>query len=918
MGGTSTDVSRVEEDLEHTYETVMAGVRLKAPMIDIETVAAGGGSICRYQFGRFTVGPESAGSNPGPICYGLEAKGKQRATELTITDLNLFLGRIQPSNFPLPLYREPVKQRLLAVQSELAAEGRDLTLEDIARGFVEILNLDMAEAVKRMSVARGHDVREHLLCCFGGAGGQHACAVARHLGIDTVLVHPFAGVLSAYGIGCADSLWQGSRPVARQPLSDETLAGLESDFQALETEGREILKEQGFEPSAVRLTRKLDLRYRGTETAVTINEPTGNNYLMAFEAHHSRLYGYVRTGRPVEILQARVEVAGLSDVEPPNPTSKTPGKLIPNDCTQVAFVEGWLDTPIYAREDLEAGHGLVGPAIILESIGTVLVEPDFRAHVDAYDNLILERHSNAPAGWEFTAGTEVNPVALEAFHYLFMSVAEQMGTVLRQTSVSTNIKERLDFSCALFDGEGNLVANAPHMPVHLGAMGESVRAVLDRWTTMKPGDVYVTNDPYGGGSHLPDLTVVTPVFEGPSIRFFVASRAHHADVGGVSPGSMPAFSTTIEEEGILLDCVRLVAAGEFDEERFLTLFSTGRYPVRNLSDNRADLEAQLAANNAGVRLLLELVDHYGLDTVLAYMTFIRDNASNSVREALAKLSDGRFEFADQMDDGTAVAVTLVVDGERAKLDFGGTGLESAGNLNAPPAVVRAAVLYVLRCLVDEVIPLNDGCLEPVEMLIPDPSLISPRPGRAVAGGNVETSQRLVDVLLAAFDLAAASQGTMNNVTFGDDSFGHYETICGGVGAAHGYIGASAVHTHMTNTRITDPEILETRHPVRLLEFGVRRGSGGVGKWSGGDGTIRQYQFLRDLEVSLLTQRRSTRPFGLKGGKPGHPGRNIRVKVDGSQEELAGVDGYHAKAMEKLIVMTPGGGGYGPPLPERET
>ncbi len=918
MGGTSTDVSRVEDNLEYSYETVTAGVRLKAPMIDIETVAAGGGSICRYKFGRFTVGPESAGSNPGPICYGLKDKNKHRATELTITDINLFLGRIQPTNFPFPLYREPIKHRLAALQSELAAEGQHLSLEDIARGFVEILNLDMAEAVKRMSVARGHDAQEHILCCFGGAGGQHACAVARNLGIDTVLVHPYAGVLSAYGIGCADSLWQGSRPVARLPLSDETLAALESDFQALETEGQDILKEQGFQSSGLRLTRKLDLRYLGTETAITINEPTGKTYLMAFENHHHRLYGYVRTDRPVEILQVRVEVAGLSDVQPPKPINNTHKELSPRDRTQVAFTEGWFDTPIYSREDLQAGHNLVGPAIILESIGTVLVEPDFRARVDEHNNLILERHCDAPARRELTTSKDLNPVALESFNYLFMSIAEQMGTVLRQTSVSTNIKERLDFSCALFDEGGNLVANAPHMPVHLGAMGESVRAVIDRWATMTPGDVYVTNDPYAGGSHLPDLTVVTPVFEESNLRFFVASRAHHADVGGVSPGSMPAFSTTLAEEGILLNCIRLVVAGEFDEMRFLNLFSTGRYPVRNLSDNRADLEAQLAANNTGVRLLIELVDHYGLDTVLTYMKFIRDNAANSVRKALAQLSDGKFEFTDQMDDGTAVGVTLLIDGERAVIDFGGTGTESKGNLNAPPAVVRAAVLYALRCLVDEVIPLNDGCLEPIEMIIPDPSLISPRPGRAVAGGNVETSQRLVDVLLAAFDLAAASQGTMNNVTFGNDTFGHYETICGGVGAAPGYPGASAVHTHMTNTRITDPEILETRHPVRLLEFGIRRGSGGAGRWVGGDGAIRQYQFLQDLEVSLLTQRRSTQPFGLKGGEPGQAGNNIRVKIDGKHEELAGVDGYYAKAMEKLIVMTPGGGGYGPPLPEDET
>ena len=907
MGGTSTDVSRVGGEIEQVYETILAGVRLKAPMIDIHTVAAGGGSLCRYRSGRLTVGPESAGSDPGPLCYGLGT-----GSELTVTDLNLFLGRLQPENFPFPLDRGPVERRLQEVRSALAAAGRALSLERIALGFVGILDLKMAEAVKRISVARGHDVREHLLCCFGGAGGQHACAVARHLGIDTVLIHPLAGVLSAYGIGCADSLWQGSRPVPRQPLDAEVLATLESEFKALEIEGRAALAGQGFDPAAVRITRKLDLRYRGTETALTLDEPSDGSYLEAFETQHRRLYGYVRTGRPVEVLQVRVEAASLSEVGPPpaaQERSERPPE--PRRYAPVTFAHGRFDTPVYAREDLRPGQTIEGPALILESIGTVVVDPDFRARVDPYDNLLLKWHPEGRSTHSFaTAGAKVDPVALEAFHHLFMSIAEQMGTVLRQTSVSTNIKERLDFSCALFDAEGNLVANAPHLPVHLGAMGESLRAILGRWPEMRPGDVFVTNDPYGGGSHLPDLTVATPVFAADELSFFVASRAHHADVGGVTPGSMPAFSTTLEEEGILLKGVRLVAAGRFDEERFETLFSDARYPVRNLLDNRADLEAQIAANNSGARLLGELVAHYGLGTVLAYMDFIRDNAARCVRDALARLSDGRFEFADRMDDGTAVAVSLTVRGDRAVLDFGGTGPESAGNLNAPPAVVRAAALYALRCLVAEAIPLNDGCLEPVELIIPSPSLVSPRPGRAVAGGNVETSQRLVDVLLAAFDLAAASQGTMNNVTFGDDGFGHYETVCGGVGAALGYAGASGVHTHMTNTRITDPEILETRHPVRLLEFGLRRGSGGKGRWPGGDGALRRFQFLKPLEVSLLTQRRSTRPFGLKGGGPGQAGRNIRVKLGGSREELKGADSYHAEAFEELIVMTPGGGGYG--------
>jgi len=571
-----------------------------------------------------------------------------------------------------------------------------------------------------------------------------------------------------------------------------------------------------------------------------------------------------------------------------------------------------LETPVFRRRQLAPGVTLTGPALILEDIGTVVLGPGFQARVDAYQTLVLERVDAAAGAVRYRASGNADPVALEAFHHLFMSIAEQMGTVLRQTSVSTNIKERLDFSCALFDRSGNLVANAPHMPVHLGAMGESVRAVLRRWPHMRAGDVFVTNDPFGGGSHLPDLTVVTPVLEQGDLIFFVASRAHHADVGGVTPGSMPAFSQTLEEEGILLDCVRLVVGGRFDEARFETLFTSGPYPARNLEDNRADLEAQIAANNTGVRLLAELVAHHGLETVRAYMGFIRDNAARSVRDALRRIPDGRYAFADAMDDGTPVAVTLEIVGERAVLDFRGTGPQTDGNLNAPPAVVRAASLYALRCLVDEAIPLNDGCLEPVEMMIPAPSLISPTPGHAVAGGNVETSQRLVDVLLAAFGLAAASQGTMNNVTFGNDSFGHYETIAGGVVAAEGYHGASGVHTHMTNTRITDPEVLETRHPVRLLEFGLRRGSGGGGRWRGCDGVVRRFAFLEPLQVSLLTQRRNTRPFGLEEGESGRAGRNIRVHLDGRCQELAGADSYQAEAGEELIVKTPGGGGYGKP------
>ena len=569
-----------------------------------------------------------------------------------------------------------------------------------------------------------------------------------------------------------------------------------------------------------------------------------------------------------------------------------------------------MKTRVFSRDELRPGAIISGPALILEAIGTVVVDPDFEARVDEYGNFILERTQEGAPEPAFHRD-QADPVGLEVFNNLFMSVAEQMGAVLRRTAVSTNIKERLDFSCAVFDESGKLVANAPHIPVHLGAMGESVRSVMRSCAGMKPGDVFISNHPSRGGSHLPDITVTTPIFLRQNRPvFFVASRAHHADVGGTTPGSMPPFSRTLAEEGILLDNVKLVERGRFNEQLFERLFTSGPYPTRNLRDNRADLQAQIAANHTGVRLLEELCGRYSQKTVLAYMHLVRQNAADQVRQALRKIPDGAYRFADQVDDGTAVAVRIEINGDQATIDFTGTGPESEGNLNAPRAVVLSAVLYVFRCLVAERIPLNEGCLEPLRIVIPERCLLNPSPGRAVAGGNVETSQRLVDVLFGALGLAAASQGTMNNVTFGDESFGYYETIAGGVGAAEGYHGASAVHTHMTNTRITDAEVLETRHPVRLLRFAIRRGSGGAGRFHGGDGVIRHFRFLKDLQVALLTQRRTSSPFGLAGGENGKCGENIRITNTGERIELSGLDSYFAEAGEELIVCTPGGGGWG--------
>jgi len=947
MGGTSTDVSRFDGEFERVYETITAGVRIKAPMLAIHTVAAGGGSICKFASGRLTVGPESAGANPGPLCYALKDEfGNSKASELTTTDVNLFLGRLLPENFPFQLNRERVGQKVEEIRRQGLAEGLNLSASQIAEGFLEVVNLKMAQAIKEISVARGHDVREYVLCCFGGAGGQHACAVARHLGVKRIFLHPLAGVLSAYGIGLADTIWEGSSPVARFPLHEDSLQKLEVEFQRLAREGEKLVGEQGFAPAALRTIRKLDLRYVGTETPLTIIEPPERNYGREFTEKHRRLYGYVREGRSVEILQCRVEVIGATDIAPPKENKIEKHFPPPARFALVTFKNKEWQAAMFRREELQLGAIVHGPAIILEKIATIFVEPNFIASVDGFGNIILEPTDDRQRGDRLAAcaTSEVDPIALEIFNNLFMSIAEQMGNVLRRTAISTNIKERLDFSCALFDAKGNLVANAPHIPVHLGAMGESVRSVLQTHFKIAPGDVFATNNPFGGGSHLPDITVVTPVFsknDSTKPIFFTASRAHHAEIGGITPGSMPPFSTRLEEEGVLLDHVKLVERGKFNETLFADLFTTGKYPTRNLADNRADLQAQMASNHAGVRLLEELVEHYGLETVLAYMRHVRDNAARQVREALRRIPAGSYHFQDALDDGTPIAVRITIagknvtvmpraegkcsappygadkmsalptsEGAHATVDFTGTGKENEFNLNAPPAVVRAAVLYVFRCLVAERIPLNDGCIEPIRMIIPEKCIINPSPGRAVVGGNVETSQRVVDVLLGALGVAAASQGTMNNLTFGDKTFGYYETICGGVGAAENYHGANAVHTHMTNTRITDPEILETRLPVRLLQFSIRPNSGGKGRWRGGDGVIRHFQFLKDLKISLLSQRRRIAPFGLNNGEAGKAGENVRILVDGTRVQLEGNASYQAERGEELMICTPGGGGWG--------
>jgi 5-oxoprolinase (ATP-hydrolysing) len=925
MGGTSTDVSLIRGgECERSFETTVGGVRVKAPMLRIHTIAAGGGSLCRFDGFRLTVGPESAGADPGPLCYG-RRRTREGSPEagLALTDVNLFLGRLQPDRFSFPVEREPVESALQALRARLRSAGHDLELDDVAAGFVEIANASMAEAIAKVSVERGVDPRDHALVGFGGAAGQHVCAVARELGIRTVLLHPLAGLLSAYGIGLSESTWDGQRdagrvtlPAAGEPLPPAVLGALAD----LEADGRAALRAEGIAPNAIRTERWLDLRYRGSETPLAIREPADADFPRAFTAEHQARFGYTRPDRPIEIMTSRLRARGPGR-EPPRLDPSGFQSRPSRDATVWFPGVGRVAAPIRDRESLRPGERLRGPLVLLEDTGTVVIDPGFVARV-ADDGLLAIEDTEGPHRAHDVDLERFDPIRLEVFGNRFMSIAEQMGAVLRNTAVSTNIKERLDYSCAVFDAEGGLVANAPHIPVHLGAMGETVRVVREQFPDLVDGDVVVTNDPFAGGSHLPDITVVTPVFpsagEGASgeaeaePEFFVASRGHHADLGGITPGSMPADSRSLEEEGVLLRAFRLVQGGRFDEARARALLLDARYPARNADDNLADLEAMVAANRSGVRLLRETVREYGRAAVQTTMHQLQAAAAQKVAREIGRLPDGEHHFEDRLDDGTPIRVRLTVRGERMTIDFEGTGPASAGNLNAPRAVVQAAVIYVLRSLVAERIPLNGGCLEPVEIVVPAGSLLDPPEGSAVVGGNVETSQRIVDVLLGAIGRVAASQGTMNNVAFGDERFGYYETIGGGAGAGDGFAGASGVHTHMTNTRITDPEVLEARYPVRLLEFSLRRGSGGAGRTRGGDGLVRRYEFLAPVTVSLLTERRAVAPYGLCGGRPGAPGRNTAVRAQGGTEALPGKATLRLAAGDRLEIATPGGGGYGKP------
>jgi 5-oxoprolinase (ATP-hydrolysing) len=916
MGGTSTDVSRwsQQEGFERVYERTIAGLRVRAPMLDIVTVAAGGGSVLESSGRRFSVGPESAGAAPGPAGYG-------RGGPAAVTDANAVLGRIQADWFPTCFGGSgDAAFDLEASRGAIAclAESVGLGVEEAAAGFLRIANENMAAAIRQVSTARGRDPRDHALVCFGGAGAQHACAIADLLEIRTVLLHPLAGVLSALGMGLADLTCDAVEPVLA-PLDQDCAAKLERRASQLAREQVATLETQGADRLRTRSKWGLDLRNAGVEHALHVPVPDGARtpeaWRAAFEERHERLYGFVKEGAALEAVALRVESSGGLDApeEPVLPAATA--QALPATRASVAFAEpdGSVrrrDCPVYERAGLRPGHELTGPALVVEEVSTVLLEPGWNARVEARGELVLERAGEPEQA--VTAGGDA--VELEVYANRFMSIAEQMGETLRRVSCSTNIKERLDYSCALFTRDGRLVANAPHVPVHLGAMGETVRAILDArgLDGLRAGQAVASNDPFHGGSHLPDVTVVSPVFVGGELAYFVANRGHHSDVGGTRPGSMPPDATSIEEEGLRFHDVTLVEDGVFAEAEMRTRLGAGPWPVRDPEEMISDLRSQVAANAVGARLLSELCERDGRSRIDARMNAVLEDAAEATRELLAELPQGTHRFEDALDDGSPVVVRVEIGEGEAVFDFSGTARQLPGNLNAPRVVTTAAVLFVLRSLVRRRIPLNAGTLVPVSILIPRGCLLDPSPPAAVAGGNVETSQRIADVLLGALGALAASQGTMNNLTFGTESWGFYETIGGGAGAGPGFPGASGVHVHLTNTRITDAEVLERRYPVLLREFALRRGSGGAGAQRGGDGLVREIEFLEALEVAMLSERRERAPFGLEGGEAGLPGCNRILRSDGSVQDLGGKGRTRVRAGDRIRIETPGGGGFGTP------
>ncbi len=924
MGGTSTDVSHYAGELERRFDTQVAGVRMRVPMLNIHTVAAGGGSILHFDGLRFRVGPDSAGANPGPACYG-------QGGPLTVTDCNVMLGKLDARFFPQvfgehqdqPLDVDQVTKRFAELADTVSqATGQAHTPPtEVAEGFLRIAVDNMANAIKKISTQNGYDVSQYTLCCFGGAGGQHACLVANELGIKRVLIHPYAGVLSAYGLGQAALRNLHERSV-EAPLLAQLLPHLNALYAELNAAAQADLQAQGMTAAQIQIHQRIHLRYQGTDTSLPLVFADLNTLHMAFAQAHQQHYGFVR--EETSLVVESISVEGLGRLNDEATVFKTRSGDIPAPIATTKMRSGgetFASTPIYQRDALPAGAHIVGPAMILDSTGTNIIERGWEGRITESLDLILTLSSQTrePAAMDTIVPSGkplADPVMLEIFNNLFMSIADQMGVTLANTAYSVNIKERLDFSCALFDAQGQLIANAPHVPVHLGSMGDSVQALLDEPIEKHPGDVFMLNNPYCGGTHLPDVTVITPVYENASasapLLFYVASRGHHADIGGITPGSMPAHSRHIEQEGVLIDVFKLVKQEQWRDSAIRELLCDSTYPVRNIEQNLADLRAQVAANRKGAQELLRMVKQFSLSTVQAYMQHVQDNAEEQVRRAIMSLHDGQFRY--EMDNGAAVQVSLHIDRTQrsAMLDFAGTSAQQDNNFNAPVSVCKAAVLYVFRTLVDEDIPLNAGCLKPLDIRIPAGSLLKPHFPAAVVAGNVETSQYVTDTLYGALSVMAASQGTMNNLTFGNAQHQYYETLCGGAGAGDGFAGADAVHTHMTNSRLTDPEILEWRFPVRLEDFHIRTGSGGAGRYCGGNGVLRKIRFLEPMQAAILSGHRTVPPYGMAGGKEGAVGCNRVERANGEIEVLAATAQIELHGNDCLIIETPGGGGYGTP------
>jgi len=915
MGGTSTDVAHFDGAFERAFETEVAGVRMRAPMMNIHTVAAGGGSILHFDGSRYRVGPDSAGANPGPACY-------RRGGPLAVTDANVMLGKIQPQHFPEvfgpnasePLDADVVREKFEALASEISrVDAVPRTGQEVAEGFLRIAVENMANAIKKISVQRGYDVTEYTLNCFGGAGGQHACLVADALGMTKVLLHPFAGVLSAYGMGLADIRTIREAQIELS-LSDEVIGDLTAHFEKLEKDAVAELSEQGIEAKKIEALRQVHLRYEGTHQPLLVEFTDAETMRQAFDEAHKSRFGFAVPDRKLVVESLSLEAIGKTEAAIEAEVGAADSvDLAPAEHVKMWSEGSWRDVPLYDRANLAPGHVIDGPAIIVEATSTNAIEAGWRAEFNRFGHLILSRVQ--PRAEREAVGTAVDPVMLEVFNNLFMSIAEQMGVTLANTAYSVNIKERLDFSCALFDSEGALVANAPHVPVHLGSMSDSVRTIarLNEGKT-KPGDVFMLNAPFNGGTHLPDVTVITPVFDETDKRilFYVGSRGHHADIGGRTPGSAPPDSRHIDDEGVLIDNWKLVDQGTLREQATRDLLKSGKYPCRNVDQNMADITAQIAANETGAGEIRKMVRHFGLDVVQAYMGHVQDNAEEMVRRVIDVLKDGSFSYP--LDSGAKIEVDIRVNKKdrSAVIDFTGTSDQDEKNYNAPLAVTKAAVLYVFRTLVDDEIPLNEGCMKPLDVIAPEGSMINVQYPAAVIAGNTEVSQSITDTLYGALGVIAGSQGTVNNFVYGNDVYQNYETICGGTGAGPDFEGASAVHCHMTNTRMTDPEVLEWRYPVRLEEFRIRPGSGGPGHHTGGDGIVRRLRFLEPMITTVLTSHRITRPFGVDGGEPAAPGRNAVERADGQVDELDGNDETEMKQDDVFVMETPGGGGFGKP------